>query len=206
VVRRIDELTRGVTARDEYEVETRNIRYDLYAETIARTGAPSMLVGHHRGDVQENIICNLFKVAREPSAAWNARSLCIKYPGFQPEPARGRVQGKSLLQINGMTPVSHVNRVAVWRPMLIHDKAVVFDFAHTYGVPYFKDTTPTWSNRGKLRNQLMPLLGVRQPSLPQAQAGGGILSRAVEKVVTVARCFEKVVTVERFSDEMQADD
>ena len=62
VVKRIDELTRGVTARDQYEVETRNIRYDLYAETTARTGAPSMLVGHHRGDVQENIICNLFKV------------------------------------------------------------------------------------------------------------------------------------------------
>jgi hypothetical protein len=84
--------------------------------------------------------------------------------------ACGRAQGKSLLQINGMTPVSHVNRVAVWRPMLVHDKEVVFDFAHTYGVPYFKDTTPTWSNRGKLRNQLMPLLGVRQPSLPHSQA------------------------------------
>jgi tRNA(Ile)-lysidine synthase TilS/MesJ len=74
-------------------------------------------------------------------------------------------QGKSLLQINGMTPVSHVNRVAVWRPMLAHDKAAVLDFAHTYGVPYFKDTTPTWSNRGKLRNQLMPLLGVRRRTL-----------------------------------------
>ena len=27
-----------------------------------------------------------------------------------------------------------------------------------YGVPYFKDTTPSWSTRGKLRNQLIPLL------------------------------------------------
>ena len=27
-----------------------------------------------------------------------------------------------------------------------------------YGVPYFKDTTPSWSTRGKLRNQLLPLL------------------------------------------------
>lgn len=66
VVKRIDDLTRGVTARDEYEVETRNIRYELYAETTARTGAPSMLVGHHRGDVQENVICNLFKVTLGP--------------------------------------------------------------------------------------------------------------------------------------------
>lgn len=27
-----------------------------------------------------------------------------------------------------------------------------------YGVPYFKDSTPSWSTRGKLRTQLMPLL------------------------------------------------
>jgi hypothetical protein len=27
-----------------------------------------------------------------------------------------------------------------------------------YGVPYFKDTTPSWSTRGKLRNALIPLL------------------------------------------------
>ena len=25
-------------------------------------------------------------------------------------------------------------------------------------MPYFKDTTPTWSTRGKLRNHLIPLL------------------------------------------------
>jgi tRNA(Ile)-lysidine synthase TilS/MesJ len=34
----------------------------------------------------------------------------------------------------------------------------IFDFAHRYGVPYFKDTTPHWSTRGKLRNSLLPLL------------------------------------------------
>jgi hypothetical protein len=27
-----------------------------------------------------------------------------------------------------------------------------------YGIPYFKDTTPSWSTRGKLRTQLLPLL------------------------------------------------
>jgi hypothetical protein len=68
--------------------------------------------------------------------------------------------------------------------MLPHTKEDVFDFAHAYGVPYFKgtlilyshcthtvltlyshcthplfkDSTPEWSTRGKLRNRLMPLL------------------------------------------------
>lgn len=34
----------------------------------------------------------------------------------------------------------------------------MFDFSHRYGVPYFRDTTPTWSTRGKLRGSLMPML------------------------------------------------
>ena len=57
----------------------------------------------------------------------------------------------------------------------------MFTFAHRYGVPYFRcvlgmilqaygatlhsrlaarcsDTTPTWSTRGKLRRQVLPLL------------------------------------------------
>jgi tRNA(Ile)-lysidine synthase TilS/MesJ len=59
---RINAIKRGITGREEYEVESRKIRYDLYRETMERTGAPAMLVGHHRGDVQENIISNMFKV------------------------------------------------------------------------------------------------------------------------------------------------
>ena len=42
--------------------------------------------------------------------------------------------------------------------MLPREKQDVLAFAHAYGVPYFKDTTPKWSTRGKLRNQLQPLL------------------------------------------------
>lgn len=50
------------------------------------------------------------------------------------------------------------NQVHVWRPLLTHVKDTIYAFAHHYGVPYFKDSTPSWSTRGKLRNQLMPLL------------------------------------------------
>ena len=50
------------------------------------------------------------------------------------------------------------NGVPIWRPLLPHTKDDVYDFAHTYGVPYFKDTTPLWSTRGKTRNSLVPLL------------------------------------------------
>ena len=55
-----------------------------------------------------------------------------------------------------MTLVGMVDGVRIFRPLLEFNKDIIVEFAHTFGVPYFKDTTPQWSVRGKLRNQLMP--------------------------------------------------
>lgn len=51
-----------------------------------------------------------------------------------------------------------IEGIPVWRPFLEFHKDTIYDFAHRYGVPYFRDTTPLWCTRGKLRNQLIPLL------------------------------------------------
>jgi hypothetical protein len=51
-----------------------------------------------------------------------------------------------------------VTGVLIWRPMLPHPKSDVLAYAHRYGVPYFKDSTPAWSTRGRLRNELLPLI------------------------------------------------
>ncbi|TMW64047.1 hypothetical protein Poli38472_014164 [Pythium oligandrum] len=126
-VRRIDEVKRASTKRDDYERISRDIRYSTYADVMRQYGAPGMCFGHHRGDVQENVISNMMK-------------------------------GLSLLNLNGMSESSVVNGVQIWRPLLAFDKDAIFEYAHRYGVPYFKDTTPAWSTRGKLRNHLVPLL------------------------------------------------
>ena len=51
--RRIDEVTRGVTARDEYERIARNIRFELYRECANETALCNdivgVMLGHHRG-------------------------------------------------------------------------------------------------------------------------------------------------------------
>jgi len=41
-----------------------------------------------------------------------------------------------------MTEVGKVEGVTIWRPLLILEKSFIYDYAHKYGVPYFKDTTP----------------------------------------------------------------
>lgn len=123
----VDAIRRGVTPREQYEIESRKIRYGFYKKSGQKHGFPAVLLGHHHGDVQENIITNLMR-------------------------------GANLLSVNGMDKRGVVEGVRIWRPMLPHNKVDVLDFAHTYGVPYFLDSTPTWSTRGKLRNQLVPLL------------------------------------------------
>jgi len=65
---------------------------------------------------------------------------------------------KANSNLSGMRSTGLVNKVEIWRPLLSYRKTNIIDFAHQYGVPYFKDTTPKWSTRGKMRNQLIPLL------------------------------------------------
>lgn len=125
--RHISEVKRGVTKRQDYELIARDLRYSYYIQVLNEFNGRGICFGHHRGDVQENIISNLMK-------------------------------GLSLLDLNGMKSIGFVNNVLIFRPLLKFDKTEFFHFAHTYGTPYFKDTTPLWSTRGKMRTKLMPLL------------------------------------------------
>jgi tRNA(Ile)-lysidine synthetase-like protein len=140
IVRRIDEVTRGVTKRDEYEKFSRNVRYDLYRQTVEecikvcnecnplkQVKEVGVMLGHHRGDVVENVISNSNK-------------------------------GCGPLDLSGMTALSKNDGVTIYRPLLPLEKSQVYEYSHKFGVPYFKDTTPHWSTRGKLRNKLIPLL------------------------------------------------
>lgn len=51
-----------------------------------------------------------------------------------------------------------INEVKVFRPFIGKSKDIVYDYAFEHKVPYFKDTTPEWSCRGKMRNNIFPQL------------------------------------------------
>ena len=44
----------------------------------------------------------------------------------------------------------------ILRPFVRVNKKCIFEFAQKANVPYLKNTTPEWSNRGKLRNEFIP--------------------------------------------------
>jgi len=134
-VRRIDEVTRGIAARDDYERIARSIRFEAYRDAIVECKEEfgdsvtdvGVMLGHHRGDLRENVLSNAHK-------------------------------GAGPIELSGMTVISKNDGLSMFRPLLPLEKDSIYDYAHTYGVPYFKDTTPHWSTRGKLRNKLLPLL------------------------------------------------
>lgn len=68
------------------------------------------------------------------------------------------MRGKNLLDLSVMHTDSIINEVKIVRPFLDHPKKDIYKFAHQFMIPYFKDTTPDWSNRGKMRRVIFPLL------------------------------------------------
>lgn len=52
-----------------------------------------------------------------------------------------------------MSIKSIIEGVNIIRPFLTLDKNKILNIAHNYCIPYLKNTTPEWSNRGKFRNR-----------------------------------------------------
>ena len=67
-------------------------------------------------------------------------------------------RGRYILDLAVIREQSVINDVTIMRPLIEFYKTIIYEFSELYQVPYFKDTTPEWSVRGKYRNQIYPLL------------------------------------------------
>ena len=67
------------------------------------------------------------------------------------------MKGGNLLDLEVMKKISNIHNVNIYRPLLQYHKDSIYELSHTYQIPYFLDTTPTWSRRGKMRNEIFPL-------------------------------------------------
>lgn len=68
------------------------------------------------------------------------------------------MRGRNMLDLSVMHQINNVNGVNIARPLLDHPKKDIYSLAHNYMIPYFLDTTPDWSNRGKMRRKIFPIL------------------------------------------------
>lgn len=131
-VRKINEINRpecmNHNLRELYETYTRDIRYGTY---LKADNVPYVILGHNQDDCFENILTNI--------------SHKSKYEN-----------------LNGMEPLSQIihqkKTINIVRPMLDIIKRDIYEFASVVNIPFLWDSTPKWSQRGKIRDIVRPAL------------------------------------------------
>jgi len=58
----------------------------------------------------------------------------------------------------GMETLKNIDDINFWRPMLNIKKKDIIAFANINNIPYLFDSTPKWSVRGKIRDNLRPVI------------------------------------------------
>jgi tRNA(Ile)-lysidine synthetase-like protein len=67
--------------------------------------------------------------------------------------------------LRGMEEEQVIDSIRFYRPMLSIPKEKIYAFADTVGVPYLQDSTPSWSQRGKIRDIVRPTLHNWNPEM-----------------------------------------
>lgn len=60
--------------------------------------------------------------------------------------------------LHGMSEVSEQEGICFWRPLLKVPKSQIIKYAHRHKIPYLKDSTVSWSQRGQIRDVIVPAL------------------------------------------------
>lgn len=76
-------------------------------------------------------------------------------------------KANDLTNLTVILPECVISNVKISRPLIGKRKQSVYSFSEKNRVPYFKDSTPLWSVRGKFRTRLLPELIDTYPNVEQ---------------------------------------
>lgn len=124
---RISWLRRGQVEREFYEEMTRQLRFWVYQ--AAPRSCPEQEPEVILGHIQDDVVENI----------WT-----------------NLATGTHLHNLKMMRSSCRQMGVRLLRPLLCIEKCTILAAAKLFAVPYLKNTTPSWSNRGKFREQFHP--------------------------------------------------
>lgn len=131
-VRQIPEFKRSdamaYDMRDVYETYTRNVRYGTYKTLYADTYQNAHVVLGHNQDDCLENICTNI-------------SMRCKYEN-----------------LSGMQAITSQDEITFFRPLLSIPKETIIQYAHEHNIPYLPNSTPEWSQRGQIRNKVVPCM------------------------------------------------
>ena len=121
-VYRIKWLRRGEIDRQFYEDMTRDLRFMVYKATCGSGGDTESAI--LLGHIQDDVVENI----------WTNIAYCHHLDNLKKMRAEEIQYG-----------------VRIMRPFLTAEKKDIYTMSERLGIPYLKNTTPSWSNRGKFR-------------------------------------------------------
>jgi len=133
-IRKITEIKRqemmDFKMRDLYESYTRDIRYNTYINANREYSDNScVFLGHNNDDEFENIFTNIVSESHYDDLRGMTFESVIKFKN---------------------------ENINFCRPMLLIEKKDIYKSANYLSIPHFKDSTPKWSQRGKIRDLIRP--------------------------------------------------
>jgi tRNA(Ile)-lysidine synthetase-like protein len=121
-VYKIPYLRRADNDRTFYESMTRDLRFMAYRACATLANQPPTIL---LGHIQDDVVENI----------WTNLS-----------------KNQHLDNLPKMKPTEVQHGVTLLRPLLDFKKSTIYDASTLYSIPYLKNTTPAWCNRGKFRN------------------------------------------------------
>jgi tRNA(Ile)-lysidine synthase TilS/MesJ len=118
---KIEYIRRDNVEREFYEDITRDIRFNVYKKFNFK---PSQVPNVLLGHIQDDLIENI----------WTNLSKC-----------------QHLHNLKKMKVCEAIQGVNILRPFLNIQKDMIYKVSEELGIPYLKNSTPSWSNRGKFR-------------------------------------------------------
>jgi tRNA(Ile)-lysidine synthetase-like protein len=179
-IRKIVEIQRQemmeLNMRDLYESYTRDIRFNTYVYSNLDNEIPcdlycniyddcNVFLGHNHDDQFENIFTNIVSQSHYHNLRGMKINTQIEFKTFN---------------INFL------------RPMLEITKDNIYKFASYFSIPHFKDSTPKWSQRGKIRD-------IIRPSIEQWD------SRAISSFFNLSDKLSDLISISKFSVSMICD-
>lgn len=163
-IRDIYEITRPkcmeYDMRNLYEDYTRDARYQAYIDVAKIKGYENnnwyVLLGHNHDDCMENILTNIANKSKYDNLKGMEYETNIKFKN---------------------------NLIKFARPLLTINKEEIYQYADNKKIAYLIDSTPQWSQRGKIRDIVRPaLVEWNQSSLVGLEELANVMKESLECV------------------------
>lgn len=86
--------------------------------------------------------------------------------------------------LDGMQEYSKQDGITFWRPLLNKSKDEIIKYAREHNIPYLPNSTPSWSQRGQIRADIVPVLEKWNPGFSESIHGLSHIIRDLYEVIS----------------------